>query len=326
METQEELLKIRKIEMKARLAEKEEQLKRAKETDLEFNPKELLEKKVNGITITRFISSGGFGHVYEGTKGGQKVALKIPIKNTKKNGEKCVLDEYQVYTKLNTTDDDDQFVNPNKFSVKLSKSAQLNTKFIVMDLHGESIETKLQKSKKPFEIWTVLSLGIQMINIIRYIHMKGFIHRDLKPDNFVYAQNNEQRIYCIDFGLAKRWTKKTGQHIDYKVFDRFCGTARYASSNAHKGIEQSRRDDLESIGYIMVYLLTKKLPWQKIKHKDRKERNRLIGEMKDSITPEQLCKGLPKQFVTYFQYIRSLEFEEKPLYSALKKLLKDCLD
>ena len=155
---------------------------------------------------------------------------------------------------------------------------------------------------------------------MKHIHNCGYIHRDIKPDNFAIGFDDSKKLYCIDFGLSKRYIKRNGDHLPFSDRRRFCGTARYASIAAHKNQEQSRKDDLESIAYMLIYMYKGRLPWQGIKNKDKKERYRLIGERKQATTPEELCKGMSKEFLIFLKYIRNLDFDEKPHYSALKKM------
>jgi casein kinase 1 len=154
---------------------------------------------------------------------------------------------------------------------------------------------------------------------------KNFIHRDIKPDNFLIGLGRKaNQVHIIDFGLAKKYRDpKTQQHIPYRENRSLTGTARYASVNTHLGIEQSRRDDLEAVGYMLVYFMNGTLPWQGLKANSKKEKYEKIMEKKLSTPIEVLCKNYPCEFVTYLNYCRSLRFEDRPDYAYLRRLLKD---
>ena len=195
---------------------------------------------------------------------------------------------------------------------------------MVVDLLGNSLDTLFNRFNKQFSLKTVLMLADQMIERIEYFHTHSYLHRDVKPDNFLIGLGQNQDIlYIIDYGLAKKYYDQiTSQHIPYRDKKSLTGTARYASINTHKGIEQSRRDDLEGIAYVLIYFLHGCLPWQNQKGSTRSKRHRLIKELKLSTSVEVLCKNLPLEFITYVKYCRSLQFIQKPEYSYVRSLFK----
>ena len=272
----------------------------------------LIGTDINHYTITKYINSGSFGDVFEAKhkKTGELVALKIPILNDERDGLQSLLEEAKVYKHIS---------DPENGVAKMKVIKYNDRKIIAMDLLGSSLEDLLNKHKR-FNMKTIISLAISMISVLKHIHSKGFIHRDIKPDNFALGYTDPTKLFCIDFGLAKKYVKKNGKHISYCENKKFCGTARYSSISSHKGREQSRKDDLESIGYLLVYLYKEKLPWQGIKNKDKNKRYELIGEKKDKTSVEDLCSGMPKEFTIFLKYVKNLDFDEKPHYSALKKM------
>ena len=168
-------------------------------------------------------------------------------------------------------------------------------------------------------------LADQMITRVEYIHAKNFLHRDIKPDNFLIGLNRKMTcVYIIDFGLTKKYRDpKTQQHIPYREGKSLTGTARYTSINTHLGIEQSRRDDLEGLGYVFFYFLKGSLPWQGLPAQNKKEKYEKIMERKISTPTETLCRGFPLEFMNYINYCRNLRFEDRPDYSYLKRMFKE---
>lgn len=195
---------------------------------------------------------------------------------------------------------------------------------LVMELLGPSLEDLFNFCGRKFTKKTVLMLADQMIARIEYVHNKNFIHRDMKPDNFLMGIGQHcNKVFIVDFGLAKKYRdSRTRAHIQYREDKSLTGTARYASVNAHLGIEQSRRDDMESLGYVFMYFLRGSLPWQGLKAGNKKQKYDKISEKKMSTPVEALCKGFPAEFAMYLNYCRGLRFEEAPDYMYLRQLFR----
>jgi serine/threonine protein kinase len=172
-------------------------------------------------------------------------------------------------------------------------------------------------------------IGIQIVNRIQSLHSEGYLHRDIKPDNFLIGSGNRDKkdgsvIHMIDMGLAKSFRDSSGEHIPMRSGKRLTGTPRYASINTHEGYEQSRRDDLESLCYILIYFLRGKLPWQGMQGSTKATKYDLIRKKKIATSPEKLCQNLPEEFINFLNYVRKLEFKQEPDYKFLKKLLQLC--
>lgn len=194
---------------------------------------------------------------------------------------------------------------------------------LVMELLGVSLERVFKSLGRRFSVNTVIMIGVQLLGLIENLHYKSYIHRDLKPDNFVVGLHDlKNLIYIIDFGLAKQYQDSiSGLHIPYRDNRSFTGTARYASINTHIGVEQSRRDDIESLIYILIYFLKGSLPWQGIKTHTKREKYLRVLNYKMSTPIELLCKELPKELASLLYYARGLKFEEEPDYKHIKNIL-----
>jgi len=193
-----------------------------------------------------------------------------------------------------------------------------------MELLGSSLEDLFQQNGSKFSLKTTCMIADQMIERMQFIHEKHIVHRDIKPDNFLIGTGeNSKLIYLIDFGLANKFrSSKTLIHHELKNHKKLTGTARYASINALIGLEQSRRDDLEAIGYCLLYFLRGSLPWQGLKVNKEEDRYKKIHQKKLNLTPEELCKGFPSELAEYLTYTRNLQYEQDPDYDYLKGLFK----
>jgi casein kinase 1 len=159
------------------------------------------------------------------------------------------------------------------------------------------------------------------ISRIEFIHSRHYIHHDIKPENCLIGLNNTSHIiYIVDFGLANQYRDHTSlNHIPYQQNLGFIGTPRYGSINSHRGIQQTRRDDLESLGYMLIYFLRGSLPWQNLELRSRKYQNRSILEKKLN-TSTELCADLPNEFRIYLEYVRNLSYHTSPDYAYLRQL------
>ncbi|KAK7866943.1 hypothetical protein R5R35_014719 [Gryllus longicercus] len=264
--------------------------------------------------LVRKIGSGSFGDIYLGINvtNGEEVAVKLENMRAR---HPQLLYESKLYKILN-----------GGVGIPHIRwyGQEREYNVLVMDLLGPSLEDLFNFCSRRFTIKTVLMLADQMIGRIEYVHCKSFIHRDIKPDNFLMGIGRHcNKLFLIDFGLAKKYRDtRTRAHIAYREDKNLTGTARYASINAHLGIEQSRRDDMESLGYVLMYFNRGSLPWQGLKAATKKQKYEKISEKKMSTPVEVLCKGFPAEFAMYLNYCRGLRFEEGPDYMYLRQLFR----
>ena len=321
--------KKKKKHKKKRKKKKEEEGKKEKKSYA--NDKFIL----NGIyRIIKMVGCGAFGEIHLAYDVNMKAlrAIKFEManhKNPQLKHEYSVLEQLNKHD-LNNNSQPTNVVGSDTFTgvPKVYYFDRLEHKynFMVMEFLGPSLGDLFQLKERNFGLETVLMLTIQILTRIEYIHEKGFLHRDIKPENFVIGLNEKSNmVYLIDYGLSKRYKdKNSGQHIPYRENKQLVGTVRYASINAHLGIEQSRRDDLEGIGYVLVYFYLGRLPWQNKTDKG-KPLTQKITEKKLTTPPELLCKKMPREFSYYFHYCKNLKFEDRPDYNSLKCMFAELL-
>ena len=275
------------------------------------------------------IGSGSFGQVLYGKH--KITSLEVAVKVISSDSSQDNIKKEISYTR--------QLQNKQGFPTIYYTCVYDKKNIIVESLLGPSLDKLFKYCGRKFPLKTVCIIGKEMVKRLETMHEKGILHRDLKPNNLTWGNFNSSyndltninstnsinniynkldidTIFLIDFGLSCSFLEggNTSKHYKIKNNLSFIGTLRYASLNSHKGIRQSRRDDLESMIYILIYFLKGKLPWQDIKAKQKEERHKMISEIKSKVTIESLCENLPSEFAELLTYVKKLEFEEKPIY------------
>ena len=259
------------------------------------------------------LGEGSFGKVYKAEYNGEYYALKFESRSRTKS---LLEMESTVMAYLQ---------GPNIPYIK-SYGYSGDYNLLVMQYMDKSLEDILH-IRKTFSIKTTAMIGFQLIGVLHYIHDKNYIHRDVKPDNCVMGSDElNENLYLIDFGLAKKYrSSRTLKQYPMTRKKKLTGTARYASIHALEGFEQSRRDDIEAVGYVMAYLLRGGLPWQGLKIKTKENKYKNILEKKKEISSEELFKGFPIEFAEILDNVKKLEYLEEPEYEMLRnKLMSLC--
>lgn len=267
------------------------------------------------------IGAGSFGVIYAGTdhKTKREVAIKFEPAGVSK---KCLTHEADIYRQLQGSS-----AVPRLF---WEGKAGDGSRVMVTELLGPSLEDLFSHCKHKFSLKTALLLADQMLTCLEVVHCAGLIHRDLKPDNFLMGLGPKAGVvHLIDYGLATTWMdRKAGCHVQFREGRGRVGTAWYSSRHASCGARQSRRDDLESLGYVLLHFMRGSLPWQHATlfcHTDE-ERFKEIMQRKQTLSVPNLCARLPWEIGEYVRYTRALRFEECPDYTFLRNLLGDCFE
>ncbi|PON73304.1 GPCR kinase [Parasponia andersonii] len=272
--------------------------------------------------LDRKLGKGGFGQVYVGRRvtggsaGTGPDAFEVALKFEHRNSKGCSHGppyEWQVYSTLNGC-----------YGIPFVhyRGQQGDYYILVMDMLGPSLWDLWNSNNQMLSEEIVACIAVEAISILEQLHFKGFVHGDVKPENFLLGlpgTPNEKKLYLIDLGLASKWRdSSSGRHVDYdQKPDVFRGTVRYASVHAHLGRTGSRRDDLESLAYTLIFLLKGKLPWQGYAGDNK---GFLVCKRKMATSPEMLCCMCPPPFQKFLEMVTNMRFDEEPNYSKLISL------
>lgn len=279
----------------------------------------MLEIRVGGkYRLGKKIGKGSFGDVFLGIniQTHEEVAIKLESLNTRHP-------QLSYESKLMK-----MFQQEAGMPSMLWYGTEGGYNILVMELLGPSLEDLFSYCNRRFSLKTVVMIADQLLSRIETMHSKNFIHRDIKPDNFLIGLGERSKtIFTIDFGLSKKYRdNKTLTHIPMKTGKSLTGTARYASIFTHQGIEQSRRDDIESIFYVLAYFLIGALPWQGLPASTKQEKYNKIMEKKKLALNDSTYHDLPSEIINILSYARSLKFEDKPDYVYLNGLVRDLMN
>ena len=267
------------------------------------------------FSVRKLIGKGSVSEVFECEHRESKKRYAAKFELTSKRGPQQLERELALYRKMSGFNE----------VCKVHWTGEYDEyKVAVMDLLDKSLEDRMTDCPNGLSLKTVLLLADQMIRRVELVHNMGYIHRDIKPDNFAPGLDSAaSTLYLIDYGIAKRYVDNHGNHIPFRERCPAAGTLRYISINGHLGLEQSRRDDMESIGYVLLYLLRGSLPWQGIQAASPREKCMKVAEKKIQTAPDTLFAGYPPEFAQYMKQVRKLKFEEEPDYAGYRKLFAD---
>ena len=266
-------------------------------------------------SIKFLISKSTFSEVYLGINvlNGKNYALKIG----QNENENTIL-KNETYTLLNLK-------GPGIPSVvSFGISGKYN--ILVENLLGKSIHDIWFEKNKKFNLKDTCVFAIQAISLLEYVHSKNYLHRDIKPANFLVGNPDNSQLYLIDFGNASKFrSSRTGKHMRNAKSSSVFGSLLFLSINAFKGIVQTRKDDLESLGLVIIYLYNGSLPWSEIRSSNIHQSYDKVETIRKIVSNDYICRGMPQEMNIYMNYINNLKYDERPDYEYLRQLFLNVL-
>ena len=187
---------------------------------------------------------------------------------------------------------------------------------------GPDLKSLIRGRSKPFTLDSVVHIGVQLLERLAALHSQGYVHRDIKPDNVLLGGELDspasKDVYLIDFGICRQFRNKNGEHTPLKTNQPFAGNVIFSSRNALLNYSCSRRDDLEALIYLLIFLYKGSLPWITEKLVNLKE----YAQCKAKATRYTLCESMPSEFGDLLDYVRNMKYDEEPDYRYMKQLLK----
>ncbi|KAK3027157.1 hypothetical protein RJ639_041258 [Escallonia herrerae] len=274
--------------------------------------------------VERKLGKGGFGQVFVGRRvsggterGTGSAAMEVALKFEHRNSKGCNYGppyEWQVYNTLGGS---------HGVPKVHYKGKQGDYYVMVMDMLGPSLWDVWNSSGQSMSSEMVSCIAVESLSILEKMHSRGYVHGDVKPENFLLGQPStaqEKKLFLVDLGLATKWRESAGQHVEYDQRpDMFRGTVRYASVHAHLGRTASRRDDLESLAYTLIFLHRGRLPWQGYQGDNK---SFLVCKKKMATSPEMLCCFCPAPLRQFLEVVVNMKFDEEPNYSKLISLFE----
>ncbi|MHB1955320.1 MAG: casein kinase 1 family protein [Sulfobacillus sp.] len=267
------------------------------------------------------LGRGSFGQVYlaHNTDTKEEVAIKLEHAGRENS---VLFHEYRIYQALRAEQLEEPVVGIPKC---LWYGHKEDYRVLILQRLGKNLNSLCLQNRGKLSLSTVCQIGVQAVERLEFVHRHGYVHRDIKPENFLVGHEDPECLYLVDFGLSKKYVNHHRQHIRPAQNKRLVGTPRYSSLNSHLGQELVRRDDMESLGFVLLYLLLGSLPWQGQTGKNREEKYANIARVKGNAGIAELCQGSPPEFQTYFEHVRGLEFTAKPNYRMLRELFRTVL-